>query len=183
MALGYFYIDGSDQRHLDMECLYRSFIAQLMSQEKELPFQLSYLYSYYGPNGHASVKSLPMHSLEALLQKAFQNRTQSYIVLDALDESEEFSQLGLDRIMEFVTKLASMKVRVQLIVFSRNLERLRGMFDDLDATSVTIENDTLSSDLQTALRYQLTSQRKFAKWPPLLKKSIETKLLAQANGS
>lgn len=183
MALGYFYIDGSDQRPLDMECLYRSFIAQLISQERELPFELTYLYSYYGPKGYSSAKSLPMHSLDKLLKEVLQNRTQSYIVIDALDECEELSQLGLDRIMEFITKLTSIKMRVQLIAFSRNLERLRGMFDDLDATSVTIENDTLGLDLQTALRCQLSSQRKFAKWPPLLKKSIETKLLAQVNGS
>lgn len=166
-----------------MECLYRSFIAQLLSQEKTLPYGLTSLYSRYGPNGRSPVKSIPLEKLEALLQEVLQERSNSYFVLDALDECEEFPQIGLDRIMEFVENLAAIRVRVHLIAFSRNLERLRTMFDGLNATSINIGSETLSLDLQTALKHQLSSHRKFAKWPPLLKKSVEAKLLDQANGS
>jgi hypothetical protein len=164
--------------------LYRSFIAQLVPRIKDLPFQLQYWRSSYGFEGNSLGRFVSIGEWEDTLQEVLRGFGRSYVVLDGLDECEEYMQASLDGITEFIRKIMEdIRNRVHLIAFSRDLERLRNIFKRLNATTITIDGEALSLDLQTALRHQMSCQPKFAKWPPSLKATIEASLLGQANGS
>lgn len=105
-----------------------------------------------------------------------------YIVLDALDESEE--SIGVEGVMDFIsTVFEKSRSQVHMIAFSRDLESIRNNFKELRAVSIAVSGRDLDHDLKTALHTQLVYQRKFSRWPKSLKKTIEESLLAQANGS
>lgn len=105
-----------------------------------------------------------------------------YMVLDALDESEE--SIGVEGVMDFInTIFERSRSQVHMIAFSRDLESIRNGFKELRAVSIAVSGRDLDHDLKTALHTQLSYQRKFSRWPKSLKKTIEESLLAQANGS
>jgi ankyrin repeat domain-containing protein 50 len=184
VSLNYFYIDGSDQRSLDVECLYRSFIAQLVPRIKDLPSRLRYWRSPYDSEGNPLGGFVSIGKWEDILREVLRGFGHGYVVLDGLDECEGYMQASLDGITEFIRKIMEkIRNKVHLIAFSRDLERLRNIFKRLNATTIAIGGEALSLDLQTALRHQMSCQPKFAKWPPSLKVTIEASLLSQANGS
>lgn len=108
----------------------------------------------------------------------------SYIVLDGLDECEEYLQGGIPGITDFIKEtMKQTHGQRHLIVAGRNLEQLRNAFEGLKTSTITIDDSVVDLDIQTALRHQLSHEAKFTRWPISLKKKIEESLLAQANGS
>lgn len=184
VGLTYFYIDGSDPKSLSIEDLYRSCLSQLASRKRILPRNLDNLYSRYGPGGYYTTKEpVPAKQLRSALHELLTHFDHTYIAFDALDEAED--SIGLEKIITFLESISS-KIsigRVHLVIFSRDLEQLRSLFQELGATSIAVDGSVLDLDLQTALRHELCSHPKFARWPVAVKKSVEGSLLTNANGS
>ncbi|TPR07789.1 uracil-xanthine permease family protein [Aspergillus niger] len=123
-------------------------------------------------------------SLKELVEVLLLQFEHNYIVLDGLDECEEYLQDGFPGITELIKKtMKQTKGQRHLIVFGRNLEQLRNTFESFQISTVTIDGLTVNLDMQTALRHQFSHQAKFSRWPISLKKKVEQSLLAQANGS
>lgn len=171
-------MDGSEERAVKIDCVYRSFVKQLVHQGAPIPYELSWCLS------NESSDQWNSNQWNQILRKLLLEFDNSYIVLDGLDECEEYLQDGIPGIVEFIKQMAkTTRRKVHLVAFSRSLEQLRNAFEDLNATSLTMDDSSVSLDLQTALRYQFSHQPKFARWPVSLKRTIENSLLTQANGS
>lgn len=184
VGLTYFYIDGSDPKSLSIEDLYRSCLSQLTSRKRTLPRNLDSLYSLYGPEGdYTAIEPVPTKQLRSALHELLSHFDHTYIAFDALDEAED--SIGLEKIVTFLESISSKIAisRVHLVIFSRDLEQLRNLFQELGATSIAIDGSVLDLDLQTALHHELCFHPKFARWPVAVKKSVEESLLANANGS
>ena len=181
-GLFYFYVDESNQYAVNKEYLYRSLLRQLYSRKGRLPSFLEDLYSLYGPEGQLKHRAIPIRRLEVKLQRTLRDLDDVFIVLDGLDECDESG--GYEEMVGFISLMLNLaRNRIHIIAFSRDLERIRYSFEGFNATTITINGDSLGSDLQMALRHQLRSQRKLARWPTSLKKTVETSLLSQASGS
>ncbi|KAF7559303.1 hypothetical protein G7046_g4857 [Stylonectria norvegica] len=182
VGLSYSYVEGSDAATLEIEHLYRSFIAQLLASGGEIPRYLERLHRLHGPKGRSRHKTISIHDWEEVIGQITRPFNHIYVALDALDEIEE--TLNIEEIEGFVRMIQRLaRSKIHIIAFSRDLERLRSVFSSLNAATIAVDEEALSIDLQTALRHQLSSQPKFARWPPSLKKTIETSLLSQAKGS
>ncbi|KAI2926300.1 hypothetical protein CBS63078_2226 [Aspergillus niger] len=157
-SLCYFFMDASEERGVDINRVRRIY-GSLCGEQQSF-----------------SLKEL----VEVLLLQFEHN----YIVLDGLDECEEYLQDGFPGITELIKKtMKQTKGQRHLIVFGRNLEQLRNTFQSFQISTVTIDGLTVNLDMQTALRHQFSHQAKFSRWPISLKKKVEQSLLAQANGS
>lgn len=185
VGLTYFYIDGSDPKPLSIDDLYRSCLAQLGSRKRTFPRNIASLYSHRPGGGYATAhKGANLaEQLRSALHELLRQFDHTYIALDALDEAED--SIGLENIITFLKMILSNTAedRVHMVIFSRNLERLRNLFKELGATSIAVDGRVLDLDLQMALQHQLCYHPKFARWPVALKKSVEESLLAQTNGS
>ncbi|KAH6999962.1 ankyrin repeat-containing domain protein [Ilyonectria destructans] len=179
IGLAYFYIDGSGP--LDSDSLYSSLTSQLISQRGSM---LDYI---QGNRHHFQRRErtgwhIPTRAWVRMLREIIELFDSVYIVLDALDESEE--SIGVEGVMDFIsTVFEQSRSQVHMIAFSRDLESIRNNFKELRAVSIAVSGRDLDHDLKTALHIQLLYQRKFSRWPKSLKKTIEESLLAQANGS
>ncbi|RAK89848.1 hypothetical protein BO79DRAFT_263513, partial [Aspergillus costaricaensis CBS 115574] len=179
-SLCHFFMDSSEERGVDINRVYGSFVRQLIHQGATIPRFLPRPWrNYKSPSDEQHSVSWKWLLNDLLLQ--FEH---NYIVLDGLDECEEYLQNGVPELANFVKEMMEQtKGQQHLIVFSRNLEQLRHAFEGLRISTVTIDDSTVNFDMQTALRHQFSHQGKLARWPISLKKKIEESLLAQANGS
>ncbi|KAF7551513.1 hypothetical protein G7Z17_g4943 [Cylindrodendrum hubeiense] len=181
IGLVYFYIDGSGQKSLDIERLYRSMISQLIHKARSIPDAFQYYGNYFRNRGK-SRRRFSMRVWETIFQESIQLFDSVYIVMDALDESEE--SMGAQGIMDFIADIfKKLRDRVHIIAFSRDLEGLRTRFREMRALSITVSGQELDHDLKTALQTQLSRHPKFSRWPKSLKRTIEESLLTKANGS
>lgn len=173
-------MDASEERGVDINRVYGSFVRQLIHQGATIPRYLP------RPWRNHNSPSDEQHSVswKRLLNGLLLQFEHNYIVLDGLDECEEYLQSGVPELANFVKEMMKQtKGQQHLIVFSRNLEQLRHAFEGLKISTATIDESTVNVDMQTALRHQFSHQGKLARWPISLKKKIEESLLAQANGS
>lgn len=178
-SLCYFFIDASEERGVDINRVYGSLVRQLVHQGATIPRYSMKRRMYGSLSGEQP--SVPWKEVVQNLLSQFEH---SYIVLDGLDECEEYLQDGIPEITDFIMKtMKQTRGQHHLIVAGRNLEQLRNAFEGLNISIITIDDSTVDLDIQTALRHQFSHQAKFARWPLSLKKKIEQSLLAQANGS
>ncbi|CAM1510491.1 Fc.00g008260.m01.CDS01 [Cosmosporella sp. VM-42] len=181
VGLFYFYVDGSNQQAITKDHLLRSLMTQLASRKKRLPGSLECLYGSYGPGGYRQHRAIPAIKMQREIELVWKKLDDVFVILDGLDECDEAVH---QEIVEFISKILHLaNEKVHIIAFSRDLERLRQTFTELKATKITIDEKILGSDLRIALRHQLRSQPRFARWPASLKETVETSLLDQANGS
>ncbi|PKY05541.1 hypothetical protein P168DRAFT_303322 [Aspergillus campestris IBT 28561] len=172
--------DASEERKVDINRVYGSFARQLVHQGATIPRYFMRRRRMYSRLSDKQ-QSVPWKQLVQNLLMQFEH---SYIVLDGLDECEDYLQDGIPGITEFIKEtMKQTQEQRHLIVTGRNLEQLRTAFEGLKTSTITIDDSTVNLDIQTALRYQLSHQAKFARWPISLKRKIEQSLLAQANGS
>jgi hypothetical protein len=105
-----------------------------------------------------------------------------YIVIDALDESQEF--IELDDMVQVLTELLDRKMRrTNILASSRPLEQLRRPFQNLDALQISMEDNATHVDIETAVHRRLSDSAPFKRWPQTLKNRVETTLLSRARGS
>lgn len=175
-------MDGSDQRPLDVECLYRTFTGQLASQTQALPDDLKWFYQLHGREGSPQHDLITNEQWCDLFKNLAQEFDDVYIVIDAVDECEEF--MGLEMIMDFIQGIwDGGKHRLHLLTSSRGLEQIRRKFDVPQAKHVHVDGEALDSDIRMALRNQLCKDSKFNRWPLSLRDTVETSLMTQAQGS
>jgi hypothetical protein len=120
--------------------------------------------------------------LRRLYQTFVEDFSKIYIVIDALDECQEF--IELDDMVQVLTELLDRKMRrTNILASSRPLEQLRRPFQNLGALQISMEDDAAHVDIETAVHSQLSGSAPFRRWPQTLRNSVETTLLSGARGS
>lgn len=169
----YFYIDGSNRQLLSIDTLYKSFVYQVALQLPGLPYELDKKLRY-GP--------IEDREFRRLYKKLLKNFSKIYIVIDGLDECQEF--IEFDDMVQVLADLLDPEIQLtNILASSRPLEQLRRSLKNLDALQISSEEDAAHVDIETAVHSQLSGTTPFKRWPQALRNNIESTLLSGARGS
>ncbi|RDW76076.1 hypothetical protein BP5796_06897 [Coleophoma crateriformis] len=146
-AVAYYYFDFNDKEKQNVENLFRSLIVQLSSQSSQISKALTKLYSkFYEGRSRPSCYDLS-HTLSELLYE----HDQVYILLDALDECNESSEL-LKWLKEVFQNCLS---QLHLIVASRKDRDIDiTLSRDMGVDSINIVNGDVASDITALIEHR-----------------------------
>lgn len=133
VATVYFYVDGSNHQPLSISTFYGSFVRQLALQTPGLPPALENFFEFRHRRNIVSD-----HELVELYKKSLNDFAKIRIVIDALDECQEFFDLG-DMIQMLTELLDQTTLQTNILVSSRQLEQLRRPFHDLGANCISMK--------------------------------------------
>jgi hypothetical protein len=174
----YFYFDFNDTQKQIPESMIRSLITQLLTQSDKTPKALESLFAScnYGPQQPS------VDALFNVLRQMIQEFSQTYIILDALDE-------GADRavLMDLLEKMAQWQAEnLHILVTSRgeqDIESSLRSFIDQQST-ICLETKLVDGDIQKYVEQRLSDDKGLSKWQksPEMRQEIETRLMEGAHG-
>jgi hypothetical protein len=178
MVTAYFYFDFTDTQKQDPELMLRSLLCQLLQRLVVIPERVNALFSSCG-NGQ---RHPPMHALLEVTRQTVQDFAQVYVVLDALDECTQRSEL-----MDLLETVAEWRLdNLHLVMTSRkerDIERsLEGYIDEEDA--VCLQRDVVDKDIQRYVQQRLGDDKGLEKWnkDATIRQEIEAALMRGARG-
>jgi hypothetical protein len=177
-VVAYFYFDFNDPQKRLPELMVRSLISQLSQQCIKVPTALEALSSSCD-NGH---RHPSLDSLLEVLQQIIEDFPHSYVILDALDECTNRTEL-----MDILERVAGWRVeKLHVLVTSRkerDIESSLECFVD-QQNSVNVQNDLVDKDIQTYIRQRLSDDKILRKWQKDndIRQEIETSLMKGAHG-
>ncbi|RYN35548.1 hypothetical protein AA0114_g11715 [Alternaria tenuissima] len=174
----YFYFDFNDTQKQDPELMLRSLLCQLLQRSVVIPKGVDALFSSC-ENGQRKPSS---HALLQVIKEAAQEFTHVYVVLDALDECAQRSEL-----MDMLETVAEWQLdNLHLLMTSRkerDIERsLEGYIKEQDA--VCLQRDVVDQDIQRYVQQRLHDDKSLAKWnkDAAVRQEIEVALMRRACG-
>ena len=191
-AIAYIYFDANGGYKYDTTLILRTIITQLIHQVGSLPTSLVDLYAECDTkNGllphrrgeyAASWENKPiLAKFELVLQHLLDGLQQLYLILDALDECEDFEQIH--RALQSINKIATASPSdVHLLATSRHLPEMEDCFDELDASCMTFEIDRVNHDIRQYVRTVFSNDPRLSRWPNPMQQEVETELMAKAQG-
>ncbi|OWY50036.1 HET-like protein [Alternaria alternata] len=178
MVMAYFYFDFNDTQKQDPELMLRSLLCQLLQSSVGIPKGVDALFSSC-ENGQRKPSS---HALLQVTKEAAQEFTHVYVVLDALDECAQRSEL-----MDMLEAVAEWQLdNLHLLMTSRkerDIERsLEGYIEEQDA--VCLQRDVVDQDIQRYVQQRLRVDKDLAKWnkDAAVRQEIEAALMRGACG-
>ncbi|KAJ5056268.1 hypothetical protein J3E72DRAFT_388715 [Bipolaris maydis] len=177
-AVAYFYFDFNDIQKQNAERMLRSLVVQLLQKSVDIPSSLDALFS-----SHDNGKRPP--ALDSLLKVArdlIEHFPQVYIVLDALDECNQWSEL-----MEMLETIASWEIpNLHLIMTSRAEPDIKSTLTSFvdPQNSICLQSNIVDRDIQLYIRQRLSDDKDLAKWKkdPDIQQEIETALTKGSKG-
>jgi hypothetical protein len=186
MVTAYFYFDFNDKQKQDPELMLRSLLCQLLQRSVVIPKGVNALFSSC-ENGN---RQPSLHALLEVTSQVMQQFTQVYVVLDALDECTQRSEL-----MDMLETMAGWQLETEagrqldnlhLLMTSRkewDIEKsLEGYVEGDDA--VCLQRDVVDQDIQRYVQRRLRDDKGLAKWnkDAVIKQEIEVALMCGARG-
>jgi hypothetical protein len=149
-------------------------VAQLLVQCSNDTERLASLYNQI----QSGIQHPSIELLLGLLRDLIQVFTQTFIVIDALDECSECEEL-----MTFLETIHDWQVTtLHLLATSRQLPDIEETVVCLATDSLCLQESNIMIDIAALLQLRLSSDRKFQKWPTDVKLEIESTLLNKASG-
>jgi hypothetical protein len=178
IVTAYFYFDFNDAQKQDPELMLRSLLRQLLQRSVTIPKGVDALFSSCD-NGQRKPSA---HDLLEVMQQAAQDFTQVYVVLDALDECTQRSEL-----MDMLETVAGWHVdNLHLLMTSReerDIERsLNGYI--MGENAVCLQRDVVDQDIQRYVQQRLHDDKSLLKWnkDADVRQEIEAALMSGARG-
>jgi hypothetical protein len=178
IVTAYFYFDFNDTQKQDPELMLRSLLCQFLQRSVVIPKGVDALFLSC-ENGK---RQPSLHALLEVTRQAMQEFTQVYIVLDALDECTQRSEL-----MDMLETVAGWQLdNLHLLMTSRkelDIERsLEGYVEEDDA--VCLQRDVVDQDIQRYVQQRLRDDKGLAKWnkDAAVRQEIEAALMGGARG-
>ena len=178
VAVVYFYFDFNDSDKQSPEKMVRSLISQLFEHSEASQSQVKSLFSLCNEG-----KQQPgMHGLCELLRELFDNITETFIILDALDESGERQIL-----LEVIRQIQESKSqRLHLLLTSRSIPDIQSALDPLTDPEdrIRIGGTSVNKDILTYIDERLQGDDCFRRWikKPNVKEEIRASLMKKADG-
>ena len=174
-AVTYFFFDFNDPQKQDPEMMVRSLICQLSHQCIQIPPALESL-SECG-QGNPSLDAL-LRAMHQLLQ----HLPQTYIILDALDESNKRS-----RLMSILEQLNQWQIQgLHLLVTSRKEYDIQEILEDIihEQNVICLQSEVVDRDIQKYVRQRLMDDKSLRKWQKdtVIRDEIESALMKGAHG-
>jgi hypothetical protein len=174
----YFYFDFNDAQKQDPELMLRTLITQLPRPSTNGFEHLSALFSSCGEGQRQPL----LLELMTVIEHMIQDFSQVYIVLDALDECTQRSEL-----MNVLEIMASWKLQNSHVLMTSRRERdITSSLDRyIDAKdTVCLQSDVVDNDIQQYVRHRLSDDKSLAKWEKdaAIRQEIETVIMKGACG-
>jgi hypothetical protein len=178
VVTAYFYFDFNDTQKQDPELMLHSLLCQLLQRSVVIPKGVDALFSSCD-NGK---RQPSLHALLEVTRHAMQEFTQVYVVLDALDECTQRSEL-----MNTLEIVAGWQLdNLHLLMTSRkerDIERsLEGYVKEEDA--ICLQRDVVDQDIQRYVQQRLHDDKRLEKWNKdvAVRQEIEAALMGGARG-
>ncbi|EKD13362.1 uncharacterized protein L3040_002778 [Drepanopeziza brunnea f. sp. 'multigermtubi'] len=173
-AVAYFYFDFNNAGKRDVESLIRSLVTQLSAQSQTTPALLLELYKEH-QNG---IRAADERTLVATLLNLMLTFHSVYIVLDALDESNE-----CDEVLQFIHGLQSWDLlRLHILATSRQLAEIEESLASIATNKLCLQDAQMNEDIVLYIADKLQNDKKLSKWPPDIRLQIQAKLLEEEGG-
>jgi hypothetical protein len=174
----YFYFDFSDAQKQNSELMLRSLLSQLLQRSIVVPKGVDALYSSCD-NGQREPSG---HDLLEVTQQAAQEFTQVYVVLDALDECTQRSEL-----MSMLETVAGWKLNnLHLLMTSRKERDIEWSLKSYvkEENTVCLQSDLVDQDIQRYVQQRLHDDKSLVKWnkEAAVRQEIEAALMSGARG-
>lgn len=170
----YFYFDFNDTEKQDYGKVLRSITAQILAQCPQIPDPLLRLYQ-----DRFSRREQPRNAaLLTVLRRSFERLGESYIILDALDESKDREGL-----LEWIQQVSNWGLRnVHILVTSRKENDIDDTLSSLLTCQIRMQSTLIDADIVAFVRDKLVQDPKLKKWPEKVRAEIETTLIEGAGG-
>jgi hypothetical protein len=151
--------------------LISSLVTQFSRRCPSIPEALSTLFSNSLDGEHQPSNK----SLTKVLRSVLGGFCHAYIVLDALDECAE-----QDKLISFMEEIASWDLsQIHILATSRP----DPVFEDrLKSETIHLQSALMNADIQIHICERLQNDFRLSKWPLVVKKEIEARLMEGADG-
>jgi hypothetical protein len=178
MVTAYFYFDFNDAEKQDPELMLCSLLHQLLQHSVTILKDVDALFSSCG-NGQ---RRPSVHALLKATQQAAQEFTQVYVVLDALDECTQRSEL-----MDVLEAMVGWKLdNLHLLMTSRKERDIESSLESYveEGDTVCLQRDVVDQDIQQYVQQRLRNDKGLAKWnkDAAIRQEIEAALMRGAQG-
>jgi Cdc6-like AAA superfamily ATPase len=178
MVVAYFYFDFNNTQKQDPELMLRSLLCQLVQRSVVIPKGVDALFSSC-ENGQRKPSS---HALLQVTREAAQEFTHVYIVLDALDECTQRSEL-----MNMLETVAAWQLdNLHLLVTSRKERDIESSLEKhiRDEDAACLQKDVVDKDIQRYVQQRLHNDNDLARWnrDAAIRQEIEEALMCGARG-
>ena len=146
IAVAYFYFDFNDKRKQGLSHLIFSLLAQLSRQSRTLSKPLRSWYESSRNSRQPPTLEEAQNSLTNLISEY----EQTYVLLDALDESTDCEELG-----KFLEAIKINSSNVHVLATSRKEWRLEAFLRNIVTESVEIQNSEVDADIRKHLEHEL----------------------------
>jgi hypothetical protein len=173
IGIAYFFFDFSDRQKQQSSQMLRSLVDQLCRQlhPGDIPADFK--------GGMAGAKeTIPIEVLIKALHTISKKLSFTYIVLDALDESDR------SPVLKDLNKLVNAQSgKLNILMTSRKERDMEEALSDLPALkSIDIQNSVVDLDIQLFVRETLRNETKFEKWSQEVRQEVEIELGKGAQG-
>jgi hypothetical protein len=178
MIVVYFFFDFNDIQKQDPELMLRSILSQLLQHSVIIPKSLDALFTFC-ENGK---RQPPQHAVLEAIQHIIEEFKQVYVVLDALDECKQRSEL-----MDILETVAGWELKNLHTLITSRKERdiefsLNGYVKQED--TICLQGQSVDEDIVRYVRQRLSEDKSLAKWEKdaVLRQEVETALMHGARG-
>jgi hypothetical protein len=178
MATAYFYFDFNDTQKQDPELMLRSLLCQLVQRSVVIPKGVDALFSSC-ENGQ---RKPSLHALLRVTKEAAQEFAHVYVVLDALDECAQRSEL-----IDMLETVAGWQLdNLHLLMTSRKERDIERSLEEYirEEDAVCLQRDVVDQDIQRYVQQRLRVDKGLAKWnkDASVRQEIEAALMGGARG-
>ena len=174
----YFYFDFNDTQKQDPELMLRSLLCQLLRRSPTIAKGVDALFSSCD-NGQ---RQPSLHALLEVIPQVMHQFTHVYIVLDALDECTQRSDL-----MDMLATVAEWQLdNIHLLMTSRKERDIESCLESYvdEEQTICLQRDVVDKDIQRYVQQRLTDDKTLTKWnkDAAVRQEIEAALMHGACG-
>jgi hypothetical protein len=178
MVAAYFYFDFNDTEKQDPELMLRSLLCQLVQRSFTIPKGVDALYSSC-ENGR---RKPSLYALLDVTRQAAQEFAHVYVILEALDECSQRSEL-----MAMLETVAGWQLdNLHLLMTSRKERDIESSLESYvgEEDAVCLQRDVVDQDIQRYVQQRLHDDKDLAKWnkDDAIRQEIEEALMHGARG-
>lgn len=172
-----FFFDFNDKQKQDPGRMLRSLVWQLSWQSDSIPTRLDSLFSLC----QSGQQQPSPNALQKALQSRIEELPQVYVVLDALDECAERTEL-----MNMLETMAGWKLQnLHLLLTSRKEPDIESTLEEIvdDQRRICLESALVDKDIQRYVQHRIATDKTLQRWrKDDIRQEIETILSDNANG-
>ncbi|KAI1663601.1 HET domain containing protein [Pyrenophora tritici-repentis] len=178
IVTAYFYFDFNDTQKQDPELMLRSLLCQFLQRSVVIPKGVDALFLSC-ENGK---RQPSLHALLEVTREAAQEFAHVYVVLDALDECTQRSEL-----MDMLDTVAGWQLnKLHLLMTSRKERDIETSLESYvrEEDAVCLQRDVVDQDIQRYVQQRLRDKKSLAKWTKdaAISQEIEDALMRGARG-